>query len=109
MGRRAIAVLVCLAALAAQTAAARSSRQAAIPAGAAKAQPKSSLKAPLIDKGLRLADFAGMTPRAELKDKLLKISGFIQNTPHDGRAGDGSDRSVAGIYQERHLFCVYLP
>jgi hypothetical protein len=34
---------------------------------------------------VRLSDFAGMTPRAELKDKLLHVSGFVQNSPRDGQ------------------------
>ncbi len=39
---------------------------------------------PLLTEGIKLSDFAGMTPRPELKSKLLQISGFIQNYPRDG-------------------------
>ena len=97
---------MCLAALAVQTAAERS-RQATIPTEAAKAQPKSSLKAPLIDKGLRLSDFAGMTPRAELKDKLLRISGFIQNSPHDGDPATEATEVWLG-YTKTTLYFVFI-
>ena len=85
MGRRAIGLLVCLAAFAAASPAAPINTQEATRAESPKAQPASGLSVPLIDKGLRLSDFAGMKPRAELRDKLLKISGFIQNVPHDGQ------------------------
>jgi hypothetical protein len=85
MRRRTIGLLVCLAAITAPAPAASRNRQEAIRAESQQAHPSNSLKVPLIDKGLRLSDFAGMKPKPELKDKLLKISGFIQNTPHDGQ------------------------
>jgi len=50
-----------------------------------KVQAPSDYRVPLISEGLKLADFAGMEPRADLKDKLTKIGGFIQNTPNDGK------------------------
>lgn len=48
-------------------------------------QPAGNYTVPLIAEGLKLSDFAGMKPRPELKDKLLKITGFIQNAPSDGK------------------------
>jgi hypothetical protein len=51
----------------------------------AQTQPANNYTVPLLAEGLKLADFAGMEPRAELKGKLLHISGFIQNSPHDGQ------------------------
>jgi hypothetical protein len=52
-----------------------------------KAQPPSDAQVPLIAQPLRLSDFAGMQPRAGLKDKLGEVEGFIQQTPHDGQPG----------------------
>jgi hypothetical protein len=100
-------VLVCLAALAVQTAAAHNSRQAAIPTEAAKPQPASAYRAPLITEKLRLADFAGMTPKPELKDKLLKISGFIQNSPHDGEPATEKTNVWLG-YTKSALYFVFI-
>jgi hypothetical protein len=39
---------------------------------------------PLLDAPLKLADFAEMEPRAELRGKLAEVTGFIQNAPRDG-------------------------
>jgi hypothetical protein len=47
--------------------------------------PNNATSAPLIDQPLHLADFAGMTPREELRAKLGHVSGFIQNQPTDGQ------------------------
>jgi len=41
---------------------------------------------PFLTEELHLGDFAAMGPRADLKDKLTRISGFVQNSPHDGEA-----------------------
>ena len=98
---------MCLAALAMQTAAARNSRQEAIQAEAQQPQPASGLRVPLIDKGLRLSDFAGMEPRPELKDKLLKISGFIQNTPHDGQPATEETEVWLG-YTKSAVYFVFI-
>jgi len=98
---------VCLAAFAAQTSSARSNRQEAIQAEAEKAQAARSVKVPLIAKGLRLSDFAGMTPRPELKDKLVKISGFIQNSPRDGEPGSEETEVWAG-YTKTTLYFVFI-
>lgn len=49
-----------------------------------KAQPPSDFKVPLLSEGIRLSDFAGMEPRPDLKEKLARVTGFLQNTPSDG-------------------------
>jgi hypothetical protein len=55
-----------------------------------RAEQEAQLKAtttrsvPVVEKPLHLSDFAGMKPTAALQDKLLHITGFIQNSPHDG-------------------------
>jgi hypothetical protein len=100
-------VLVCLAALAAQSVAAPRTRQEAIRAESAQAQAPNSGRVPLMEKGLRLSDFAGMRPRPELKDKLLKISGFIQNTPHDGEPATEKTEVWLG-YTKSDLYFVFI-
>ena len=107
MGRRAIGLLVCLAAIAAQSLGAPSNRQEAIRTEAAQAQPASGRRVPLIDKGLQLSDFAGMEPRPELKDKLLKISGFIQNSPHDGQPATEETEVWLG-YTKSAIYFVFI-
>ena len=49
-----------------------------------KAQPPADFKVQLLTQGLKLSDFAGMEPRPALKERLTRVSGFIQNTPADG-------------------------
>ncbi len=49
-----------------------------------KTQPLSDARVPLLSSPLTLADFAGMEPRPELKDKLGHLVPFIQNAPVDG-------------------------
>jgi hypothetical protein len=49
-----------------------------------KPHPIADAKMPLIDRPLTLADFAGMEPRPDLKDKLTHLTNFIQNQPTDG-------------------------
>jgi hypothetical protein len=88
-------------------ASALNNRQQVIPAEARKAQPPSSAHVPLIDHGLHLSDFAGMEPRPELKGKLQKISGFIQNSPHDGEPGT-EDTVVWLGYTKTDLYLVFI-
>jgi hypothetical protein len=107
MGQRIIGLLVCLAAIAAQDSIALSKSQAATHAEAQQAKPANNLKVPLIDKELRLSDFAGMKPRPDLKDKLLKISGFIQNTPHDGQPATEETEVWLG-YTKSAIYFVFI-
>jgi hypothetical protein len=64
---------------------AQSAHPGSTQAQASKSQPAREHRVPLLAEPLRLSDFAGMEPRPELKAKLLQITGFIQNTPHDGQ------------------------
>jgi hypothetical protein len=98
---------VCLAALAAPTWAASRNSQEAMGAEAQHARPSNSRKVPLLDKRLRLSDFAGMEPRPELKDKLQKISGFIQNSPRDGQPGS-EDTEVWLGYTKTTIYFVFI-
>ena len=51
------------------------------------AAARMSVSVPLIADPLRLSDFAGMAPRAVLRDKLGHVDDFIQQNPHDGKPG----------------------
>ena len=61
-------------------------KPAALPDAPSKEQRPTDFKVPLLDTPVRLADFAGMEPRAGLRDKLAKVTGFTQNRPTDGQA-----------------------
>jgi len=75
---------MCLAIVAWNASQAQSAHPATNSALASKAKPAREYRVPLLAEGLKLSDFAGMEPRPELKGRLLEITGFIQNTPHDG-------------------------
>ena len=61
------------------------SKPTAVPEAPEKEQQVAVATVPLLDAPLRLEDFAGMEPRAGLREKLGEVSGFIQNTPSDGQ------------------------
>jgi hypothetical protein len=62
---------------------------------------------PLIEQPLRLSDFNGMAPRADLKDKLTEITGFIQNSPHDGDPPTEATEVWMG-YTKSSLYFVFI-
>ena len=84
MGRGVLGLAMCLA-IAWHPSPAQSAHPGSTQAQASKSQPAREHRVPLLAEPLRLSDFAGMEPRPELKAKLLQITGFIQNTPHDGQ------------------------
>lgn len=86
MRRKAWGWVACLAIVALETSLAQSTRPAGKPAASQKAPPV-AYRVPLLAEGVSLSDFAGMEPRPELKDKLLRITGFTQITPRDGEPG----------------------
>jgi hypothetical protein len=73
---------------------------------APKAQQR-DYRVPLLSEGLKLSDFAGMKPRPELKDKLLKITGFIQNSPHDGQVATEETEVWLG-YTKSTFYLVFI-
>jgi hypothetical protein len=103
----ALGMAVCLVMLACETSLAQSSKPAAMSTSAANALPPSQNRVPLLAEGLRLSDFAGMTPRPELKDKLLEIAGFIQNTPRDGEPATEKTEVWLG-YTKSSLYVVFI-
>jgi len=85
MRHKILPLAACLLAVALPVLAEPSSKPAVLPTEAPKTHSPSGSTVPLLAEGLHLSDFAGMTPRPELKDKLLHISGFIQKSPRDGQ------------------------
>lgn len=101
---------MCLAMAAVLTA--QSGKPAALAAQAPNAQgaktpPAAPLIVPLLADPLRLSDFAGMEPQVQLKDKLLKISDFIQNYPKDGQPATEKTEVWAG-YTKSVLYFVFI-
>ena len=72
-----------------------------------KVQAAMDARVPQIAEPLRLSDFAGMAPRPELKDKLIEIKDFIQNTPRDGEAATEPTEVWLG-YTKSALYMVFI-
>jgi len=106
MRRWALGLAVCLAMAAFEAFAAQSNKQTVTPAEPGKAHAP-SYRVPLLTEGLRLSDFAGMKPRPELKDKLLKITGFIQNSPSDGKPATEETEVWLG-YTKSTIYLVFI-
>jgi hypothetical protein len=91
---------------------AQSSQPKVPPAPAPEAHPAAPQTAtnytvPQIAEGVRLSDFAGMKPRPELRDKLLHITGFIQNSPHDGQPASEETEVWMG-YTKTSIYLVFI-
>jgi hypothetical protein len=82
-------------------------KQAVTPVEAPKAQPTREYRVPLLTEGVKLSDFVGMKPRPELKDKLLKITGFIQNSPSDGKPASEETEVWLG-YTKSTFYLVFI-
>ena len=80
---RVVGTLACFFSL---VAVAQNAKPTAIPSGPPRPQAPTDVKVPLLISGLHLSDFEGMQPRAELRGQLAEVTGFTQNTPHDGEA-----------------------
>lgn len=79
----------------------------AVSAAPEKEQQVAAATVPLIDQPLRLADFDGMQPRADLRGKLGQVSGFIQNVPSDGQ--QSSERTEVWLAHTKTTFyAVFL-
>jgi hypothetical protein len=98
---------MCLAMVAFNASMAQTNKPAVIPAQPPKAPSSGGYRVPLIAEGLRLSDFAGMKPRPELKDKLLKITGFIQNSPSDGKPATEETEVWLG-YTKSAFYLVFI-
>ena len=67
----------------------------------------SNLTIPLIDRPPELADFAGMKPSAEMRDKMSMVTGFTQRVPRDG-APASQRTEVYVAYDSRNLYAIFL-
>ncbi len=88
-GARRLALATVLLLLAAGRGAAQISKPTVIPATPPKAQLPADTKVPLLQQMPRLADFAegggGMAPTSLLTGQLGHITGFVENSPVDGK------------------------
>jgi hypothetical protein len=103
----ALGIAIILGWTACAAASAEGARSAQAAAEAVKKQPAPALHVPLLTEGVKLSDFAGMKPRPELKDKLLKITGFIQNSPHDGQPASEETEVWLG-YTKSTFYLVFI-
>ncbi|MGI9259837.1 MAG: DUF5916 domain-containing protein, partial [Gammaproteobacteria bacterium] len=79
----------------------------AISATANAQAPASSVDIPVIDRPPVLEDFAGMAPSAEIRDKMSRVTDFVQRVPDDGEPA--SQRTEAYLaYDERNIYAVFL-
>ena len=83
------------------------SKPTAVSEAPERAQQVATATVPLIDQPLRLEDFAGMQPRADLRDKLGQVSGFIQNTPSDGKQATEATEVWLG-HTKSTFYAVFL-
>jgi hypothetical protein len=98
--------MLCLSVVALEASLAQSNRPTGKPAGPQKA-PQIVYRVPLLAEGVTLSDFAAMEPRPELKDKLLKVTGFTQNTPRDGEPGTEKTEVWLG-HTKNALYFVFI-
>jgi len=98
---------MCLALFVAQAWPKQTSKTMATPTELAKVQAPPPQQVPLLTEGIRLSDFVGMTPRPELKSKLLQVSGFIQNSPRDGEAATEKTEVWMG-HTKSALYFVFI-
>jgi hypothetical protein len=98
--------MLCLSVVALEASLAQSNRPTGKPAGPQKA-PQIVYRVPLLAEGVTLSDFAAMEPRPELKDKLLKVTGFTQNTPRDGEPGTEKTEVWLG-HTKSALYFVFI-
>ncbi len=67
------------------SAAAQDSKPTVVPETRPKVERPSDYKVPLLTQGLHLDDFAGMEPRAGLREELTEITGFTEKEPNNGK------------------------
>jgi hypothetical protein len=105
--RRIVALALCLAGLGVCGAVAQVSKPSVVPTVPPPPQVPSDVKVPLINAPLRLSDFAGMVPKAELMGQLAEIKDFIQNTPKDGQVAS-QKTEVYLAHTKAVLYVVFI-
>jgi hypothetical protein len=71
------------------------------------AQFAQDLVIPVTDSEPELADFAGMQPSAEMREKMAMVTGFVQRVPDDGVAAT-QRTEVYVAYDEQNFYAVFL-
>jgi hypothetical protein len=62
---------------------------------------------PRVPREPSLEEFAGMEPPADLRDAMLRIDGFVQRYPDDGKPSTKRTEAWLG-YDDRNLYAVFL-
>jgi Domain of unknown function (DUF5916) len=62
---------------------------------------------PLIPEGLKLADFAGGEPRADIRNTLTHVNNFIQQVPNDGQPAT-EQTEVWLAHTKNSLYFVFI-
>lgn len=62
---------------------------------------------PYVDRPPELDDFASMDPGSSVRDRLLRISDFLQRTPADGSPSSQRTDVFLG-FDDRNLYAVFL-
>jgi hypothetical protein len=104
--RKTLACCVLCCCLPSANVAAQDNKPTAVPGTPPVPEAPADKKVPSLSAPLRLADFAGMQPRPELKGQLTEIDGFIQNSPVDGKPA--TEKTVAWFgYTASTLYVVF--
>ena len=67
----------------------------------------SNLVIPRLPHGPTLEDFLNMQPEGDVAPRMAKVSGFVQQTPHDGEAVSQPTEAYLG-YDEKNLYVVFV-
>jgi Domain of unknown function (DUF5916) len=67
----------------------------------------SNLVIPRLPHGPTLEDFLTMRPEGDIAPRMAKVSGFVQQTPHDGEAVSQPTEAYLG-YDEKNLYVVFV-
>jgi hypothetical protein len=63
----------------------QSNKPTVVAAQPPREQVPTDVKVPLLSAAIHLSDFSQMQPRPELRNQLVEVRDFIQNTPRDGQ------------------------
>ena len=74
--------------------------------GASAADPP-TVKVPRVDRAPKLEDFLEMKPNAAWEGRLLKIDGFLQREPTDGKPISQKTEAYVG-YDDRNFYAIFV-
>ncbi len=78
-----------------------------IPAQPQRTERPSDITVPLLSEALHLSDFPSQHPTPGIREKLVKVSGFVQNSPRDGEAAT-EDTEVWLGHTRSALYVVFI-